>query len=283
MRNHTRKPLHRGAPRPERMLELAIDCSNCCGLCCVALYFAKSEGFPKDKAPGKPCQHLQADFRCALHGELKAKGLHGCMAYDCFGAGQKTTQVLYGGGSWRDPQIDAEQMFKAYLKLYQIHQMLWYLLEAERLVPAEPLWPAISSLIEEGRGYTLGTPETVQSLDVEAYKRRVVPALQEAGALVQREVLGEAVENHRSDYLGCSMRGQDLTGNDFSMSLLIAADLRGCMLYGANLLGADLRDANLCGADLRESLFLTQGQINAARGDKMTRLPAGLAPPSAWK
>ncbi|GAA3867039.1 hypothetical protein GCM10022381_08280 [Leifsonia kafniensis] len=51
---------------------------------------------------------------------------------------------------------------------------------------------------------------------------------------------------------------------------------------GADLLGADLRDARLAGADLSKALYLTQPQMNAARGDQHTRLPSDLEAPSHW-
>jgi len=50
----------------------------------------------------------------------------------------------------------------------------------------------------------------------------------------------------------------------------------------ADLTGADLRGANLGGADLRDSLFLTQSQVDSARGDGGTRLPGGIARPAHW-
>lgn len=62
----------------------------------------------------------------------------------------------------------------------------------------------------------------------------------------------------------------------------MAADLSGADLRLADLVGADLRDANLAGADLTEVLFLTQAQLNAARGDASTRLPAALKRPAHW-
>lgn len=275
-------PIHRPSPRPAAMKNLQIDCSSCCGLCCVGLYFSKSEGFPRDKAPGEPCRHLLPDFRCAKHGGLKAAGYHGCMAYDCFGAGQRLTQHIYGGRSWRDPQIDAEQMFSHFQKLYRLHQVLWFLAEAEQLLPAEPLLQAAGSLIEEGLALTRGDPGTLEALDDTGFKRKAVPLLQEAGCLVQKALLGKRVENQQTDYLGQDLRKGNWVAADFSMTLLIAANLRGCDLTGANFLGADLRDTDLRGADLRESIFLTQGQLNAARGDKSTRLPEGRVYPATW-
>lgn len=50
----------------------------------------------------------------------------------------------------------------------------------------------------------------------------------------------------------------------------------------ADLIGADLRGADLSGADLTGSIFLTQAQLNAAKGDSATKLPAALTRPAHW-
>ncbi|MDD4239764.1 MAG: pentapeptide repeat-containing protein, partial [Desulfotomaculaceae bacterium] len=63
---------------------------------------------------------------------------------------------------------------------------------------------------------------------------------------------------------------------------LIAADLRGVDLSGTDFIGADFRDADLRGADLTRSIFLTQAQLNAAKGDAGTRLPPALTRPTHW-
>ncbi|WP_425519715.1 pentapeptide repeat-containing protein [Streptomyces auratus] len=47
-------------------------------------------------------------------------------------------------------------------------------------------------------------------------------------------------------------------------------------------MGADLRDADLAGADLTGALFLTQAQLNAAKGDAATTLPPSLTRPAHW-
>ncbi|MCD8500650.1 MAG: hypothetical protein LRY71_01920 [Bacillaceae bacterium] len=67
-------------------------CSKCFGLCCVALYFSATEGFPTNKEAGRPCPNLKMDFSCVIHNSLAERGLKGCTAYDCFGAGQKVAQ-----------------------------------------------------------------------------------------------------------------------------------------------------------------------------------------------
>jgi uncharacterized protein YjbI with pentapeptide repeats len=54
-------------------------------------------------------------------------------------------------------------------------------------------------------------------------------------------------------------------------------------LRRADLIGADLRDTNLSGANLTDSIFLTQAQVNAAKGDRQTKLPDKLKTPDHWK
>jgi len=72
------------------------DCENCFGMCCVALPFAASSDFAMNKEAGKPCQNLREDFRCGVHSSLRERGFRGCTVYDCFGAGQKVSQMTGG-------------------------------------------------------------------------------------------------------------------------------------------------------------------------------------------
>lgn len=76
--------------------------------------------------------------------------------------------------------------------------------------------------------------------------------------------------------MGADLRKTDLRGANLRGAFLIAADLRESDLSGADLIGADLRDADLRGADLVKSVFLTQMQINTAKGDAHTKLPPSL-------
>ena len=80
---------------------LLPDCENCFGLCCVALYFSASEGFPINKNAGEPCPNLKQDFHCYIHNNLLEHGLKGCLAFECFGAGQKVAKVSFVGHDWR--------------------------------------------------------------------------------------------------------------------------------------------------------------------------------------
>lgn len=75
---------------------LRADCGSCFGLCCVALPFSASADFAVDKAAGTACGNLGDDFRCGIHTRLRTEGFNGCTVYDCFGAGQRVSQVTFG-------------------------------------------------------------------------------------------------------------------------------------------------------------------------------------------
>src|SRR5256885_9847335 len=125
--------------RPDRA-DLRADCGNCFALCCVGLAFTASQDFAVDKAPGTPCPHLATDDRCSIHTGLRGRGFKGCTVYDCFGAGQKLSKETFGGVSWRGaPPERARLMFATLPVLRQLHEMLWYLAEAETLASASAL------------------------------------------------------------------------------------------------------------------------------------------------
>lgn len=260
---------------------LKIDCGNCCALCCAALWFSRSEGFPADKAAGNPCTLLAADFRCSVHGSLAQRGLTGCMAYDCFGAGQKTARDLFAGTDWRTAPDRANRMYAVFLKVFRLHQMLWYLAQAAGISCARPLRDEIGALISENERFTREGAERLAELEIEPHHRQVSQILQKTGKLV-RAAWGTPERTKRKNYPGKNFKGARLDGRDFSMSLLIASSLQGCSLRGTNFLGADLRDADVREADFSESVFLTQGQLNAARGNRATKLPPELSYPAAW-
>ncbi len=60
-----------------------------------------------------------------------------------FGAGQKTSQMTFGGRDWRQSPESAKQMFEVFPIMQQLHELLWYLTEALTLQPARPIhWTA---------------------------------------------------------------------------------------------------------------------------------------------
>jgi hypothetical protein len=102
---------------------LRPDCSRCAGLCCVAPPFDADQGFGYDKPAHEACQHLQADFRCAIHAGLAEKGFPACASFDCFGAGQHAT-ARHAGRTWRESNEMAVALFDDYTRLRGLHELM---------------------------------------------------------------------------------------------------------------------------------------------------------------
>jgi uncharacterized protein YjbI with pentapeptide repeats len=262
---------------------LAADCTNCFALCCVGLAFTASKDFAVDKSAGTPCPNLAADDRCSIHTGLRGRGFQGCTVYDCFGAGQKLSQETFGGVSWREAPHTAPQMFAALPVMRQLHEMLWYLAEAETLASASALRTELGWSAEETARLTRLPIGDLLALDLAAHRAEVSELLAEVSALIRAGTGGEKKDRRGADLIGARLRGADLRGADLRGAYLIGADLTGADLRRADLIGADLRDANLAGADLTGAIFVTQTQLNAALGDQRTRIPAGLTRPSHWE
>ncbi|QNE73343.1 pentapeptide repeat-containing protein [Streptomyces finlayi] len=262
---------------------LRSDCANCFGLCCVALTLTASADFAINKEAGEPCRNLGDDFRCGIHTRLRSEGFSGCTVYDCFGAGQKVSQETYRGRDWRREPGTAQQMFQVFPVMRQLHELLWYLTEALTLPAAKSLHSEIGRALDATERLTERPAGTLAELDVSAHRDAVAVLLLRTSELVRATAPRRKRRNHRgADLIGARLRGADLRGADLRGAYLIAADLSGADLRLADLIGADFRDADLAGADLTGSLFLTQAQLNAAKGDTATRLPPSLTRPSHW-
>lgn len=255
--------------------KLKIDCKQCKGLCCIALYCAKIDGFPENKEAGVPCKYLMQDFRCKIHKELASKNMRGCLAYDCFGAGQKVTQSYC-------QNVSRGEAYKIFLTVFQLHQIEWYLLESLSLVNDENIKKEIEQLIIQNEKMTSLPSVKIIKLDIVEYRLRVNEILKSISALVSDKFSRKTKVENKKDFFAKDFYNADLSGTDFSMAILIAANLKGCNLNKANFLGADIRDANICNADLSSSVFLTQMQINSAKGNSNTKLPSRIVKPLFW-
>jgi uncharacterized protein YjbI with pentapeptide repeats len=269
-------------PAPEEgRLSLRAECESCFALCCVAPTFSASADFAITKNAGQACPNLQSDFRCGIHTRLRQQGFRGCTVYDCFGAGQKVSQVTFGGQDWRRAPQTARQMFEVFPIMRDLHELLWYLTEALTLQPARPLHGELRLALSETERLTHHSPDALMALDVAAHRRDVNALLLRASELVRAEVRHK--KDHRgADLIGAKLKSADLRGANLRGAYLIGADLRGADLRMADLIGADFRDADLRGADLTASLFLIQSQLDAARGDTATKLPPSLTRPTHW-
>ena len=268
-------------------LKLVADCENCFGLCCVAPAFAASADFAIDKAAGVACPNLAAEFRCAIHPSLRQRGFAGCTVYDCFGAGQQVSQVTFAGRDWQRAPETAQQMYEVFPIMRAVHELLWYLTAALTLPAARPLFADLRLAYDETERLTHASPEALVELGVAVYRDDVNTLLLRTSDLVRAAVRGQRKDQKRLDHrgadlIGAKLNGADLRGANLRGALLIAADLSDADLRMADVIGADFRAADLSGADLTETIFLTQAQLNAAKGDEQTRLPSSLARPTHW-
>jgi uncharacterized protein YjbI with pentapeptide repeats len=260
---------------------LRAQCESCFALCCVAPAFSASADFAINKLPGQACPNLQPDFRCGIHTSLRQQGFRGCTTYDCFGAGQKVSQVTFGGQDWRRAPRTAIPMFEVFAVMRQLHELLWYLAEALTMQPARPLHGGLRLAFDETERLTHNSPDALLELDVAAHRQDVNALLLRASELA-RAGAPRQLDHRGADLIGADLSGADLRGANLRGAYLIGADLSGADLRMADFTGADLRGADLSGADLLESIFLTQSQLDAAKGDADTLLASSLSRPVGW-
>lgn len=128
-------PALRGSIMTE--INLRPDCGRCAALCCVALAFDRGVLFAFDKPAGAACGHLTEAGRCAIHTARARRGFAGCVGYDCLGAGQRVTQDLFDGRSWRGEPGLLGPMSEAFAVVRRAHELLVLLRQARRL-PLSP-------------------------------------------------------------------------------------------------------------------------------------------------
>jgi uncharacterized protein YjbI with pentapeptide repeats len=142
--------------------------------------------------------------------------------------------------------------------------------------------PALRAALESTERLTLGTPAELTALDVPAHRAEVNQLLLRASELARSGIRGRARDRRGADLIGARLKGADLHGASLRGAYLVAADLTGADLRHTDLIGADLRGADLTDADLTGAFFLTQPQLNAARGGPGTRLPGTVRRPEHW-
>jgi hypothetical protein len=268
-----------------RRADLGGDCANCFGLCCTALAFARSVDFPVDKAAGDPCNNLDDENACRIHPRLRASGYKGCTVFDCFGAGQKVSRQTFDGRSWRDDAETRNAMFAVFPVVRRLHELLWNLDVASALPIAPELRRQLMSEFDRVNELTLQGPDDLLSLDVDSSFDRVRPLLIAASAEARagRATTSPTWARPGIERLGANVQNADLRGANLRGAVFIGADLTDSDLRWCDVLGLDLRDATVDGADLSEAIYLTQVQVNSAKGNAATRLPAGFARPGHWR
>ena len=260
--------------------KMTMDCENCFALCCTALDIVASSDFAINKPAGIHCRNLQADFRCQIHSTLREKGFKGCTVYDCLGAGQHVSQYTFKGKSWREyPEISSE-MYQIFPKMEQLIEMKAFLLEALSYQLSPKLYKQLLNQLDTIETIVNETAEELSSIDIYEYQVPIIELLSKASNEIQRDLsknvfhIPKGKNMSRKDFIGKNFANQDFRTYDFRGTYFIAANLQNADFRGANLIGVDFRDANLNGANLSSSLFLTQMQVNSAKGNSNTILPA---------
>lgn len=269
---------------------LTADCTKCFGLCCTALNIVASSDFPINKPAGTPCMNLQSDYNCQIHSSLRDKGFKGCTVFDCLGAGQVVSQVTFNGQSWRENPEIGKKMFQVLPIMEQIHEMIAYVAEALSYDIPDDLADKLGKHLKQLQALTKLDADNLLSLDLVMYRFSSNELLTLASDFVRRNTIDKTPgvqkvkgsDHARADWMGKKLKGKDLRATDFRGAYLIAADMRNTDLRAVNFIGADLRDVNFSGADLSTSMFLTQMQINSAKGNVNTTLPSHIHRPFHW-
>jgi hypothetical protein len=241
-----------------------------------------SADFAIDKPAGRPCPKLREDFGCRIHDQLRPEGFPGCEVFDCFGAGQHVVQVTFGQQEWRTSPGLAASMFAAFTVMRQLKELLWYLAEAHTLPLPGALRDEVERAQRDVEGLTRQGAAHVAALDAPALRRRLGSLLGRVSEAARAGIPRSAPDRRGADLIQARLRGADLRGISLRGAYLLGADLRQADLGKADLLGADLRAADLSGAKVADSIFLTQPQVQAARGDTTTTLPPLLTRPRHW-
>ena len=188
--------------------------------------------------------------------------------------------------SWRNDSAVRKQMFAVFPLMRRLHELLWYLDVAAALPIATTLRREIVTQFDRVESLTLGSAEELLDVDVDSHYAAARPLLLRASAAAREARRSPEVASWAKagvDRVGVNLADSDLRGAELRGALLIAADLSGSDLRWCDLLGADLRDANLAEADLSEAIYLTQVQVNSAKGNAGTRLPEGFDRPQHWR
>ncbi len=254
----------------------------------MALPTVASADFGADKPAGVPCRHLRRDDRCEIHASLRDLGWPGCVAFDCFGAGQRAT-VAAGPNPWRGRLEDpgTAGLFAAFGTLRRLHEMDYLVRaaldhlggsggpagepvpagEAARTgepapageaAPGHPghagpgdLRAALERLRDRLTALAAEPMPELCRIDVSGVRADVAATLTGVADWVRgaRRTAGEWSGREPRDVRArADLIGARLAGRD-----LRTLNLRGALLIAADLRGADLRWADLLGADLRDA------------------------------
>ena len=110
------------------------DCSKCAALCCIAYPSDDMPGFAAEKGSGEPCPKLDSCGNCTIYPDRERLGFAGCIAYECFGAGQFVTQSILAVDDRSENPRTKQAMVDSFLRLRPAFDLLFL---AQRLEPKD--------------------------------------------------------------------------------------------------------------------------------------------------
>ncbi|MFD1032610.1 pentapeptide repeat-containing protein [Metaplanococcus flavidus] len=202
---------------------LKADCSQCFGLCCIALNLIASSDFAINKPAGVPCPNLQEDFRCSIHSELRETGFKGCTVFDCLGAGQMIAQSTFDGQSWKKEPENAEKMFKSLPVMQQLFEMIAFVAEALSYETTTLLQQDLTKQLEELQRLTNLNADELLNLDLISCRAPVNDLLLKASSELRHRISNRVprqqkkrdLELRGADWMGKNLTRQDLRGTNF--------------------------------------------------------------------
>lgn len=179
-------------------------------------------------------------------------------------------------------------MFRVFPIMEQLYEMIAFIAEALTYNLSPSLQIRLNEQLEKLQDLSDLDADRLLSLNILICRIPVNELLLVASEYIRSELSSNVFmirkgKRYRGvNWMGKNLKGKDLRTTDFRGAYLIAADMRNTDLRGVDFIGADLRDADLSDANLSGSLFLTQMQINSAKGNDKTFLPAHLQRRSHW-
>mgnify|MGYP001242133147 CR=1 FL=1 len=101
------------------------DCANCAALCCIAYPSDDMPGFSAQKQSGEPCPKLDSCGACTIYDDRERLGFAGCIAFECFGAGQFVTRSVLAGGTDPGHPVTRQAMVDRFLRLRPAFDLLY--------------------------------------------------------------------------------------------------------------------------------------------------------------
>jgi len=137
------------------------------------------QGFGYDKPAQTPCINLQPDFRCSIHGRLAESGFPGCIAFDCYGAGQWVTQQVFQGASWRDSVLTGKRMFEAFSRFRTLHELMALLIVARQHVKEKDILEKLDRKLKEIEKITVAETADCGRIEITTLRQEIMGFLRE--------------------------------------------------------------------------------------------------------